>query len=601
MKFRFLALALIGILGLARVQAYVTALNSQGLPNQWQFVNLHFQVPQNSLNRATRAIRYFLHDEAFSEANREAELNAVRAAFGQWQSIPDTTIRFEDAGLITGAVDINTQDTTNVVFWAKSSTLVNNEMTDIRFTLGVSFRSGLVGTQVIAESDIVFNGVENDWFTDFDDKNNPGQFIEGIAIHEIGHLLGLEHSTVGGSTMVFDSGGAGINTVVGLSSDDIIYGDAAYGQAAKQAIRGGIRGVVTKNGVGVYGANVVVEDQTGAIITGTVTRQASVLGPEGHFEIDGVPAGDYHLRVLPMDPSSADFWLLIPEAIPLPNPGDVDTNFQISANIPFSVSVRQNTTVNVAVEEGDVPFRITGIRGTTTNGFSFTLLRSAVSLNPGDENFVFGVYGPDLPSSGGALSITGPGIVTTPTQTEANLFPDLVHLFALVSVAEDAPPGLRTLVVRDGTDAAYAAGYLEILPRVIDYDWSGLDDAFQREFFDPFTNPDAGPEADPDGDGFVNAEEADAGSDPTDPNSIPNPTPMVTPFRLLSVNLGAGGSTLTFESVEGAQYQLFSRTDLTTGDWTPVGAPTTATGTTTTLVDPTIMEATEFYRVESLP
>jgi hypothetical protein len=37
----------------------------------------------NVVNRSTKAIRYFIASDAYSAANRDAELNAVRACFAQ--------------------------------------------------------------------------------------------------------------------------------------------------------------------------------------------------------------------------------------------------------------------------------------------------------------------------------------------------------------------------------------------------------------------------------------------------------------------------------------------------------------------------------------
>ena len=167
MKYRPLALLLASlIVGGTTIQAYVTTLNQKGANNRWFLSQPSALLPGNSVNRAEKAIRIYYQNDAFSEANRDAELNAVRSAFGQWQSIPGTSLKFEDAGLLLGEVDINTNDATNLVYWARTSTLVNNETSDIRGRLGVTFKSGFVDVPLIAEADIVFNGVDSDWYTD---------------------------------------------------------------------------------------------------------------------------------------------------------------------------------------------------------------------------------------------------------------------------------------------------------------------------------------------------------------------------------------------------------------------------------------------------
>jgi hypothetical protein len=602
MKYRPLALLLASIIvGGTTIQAYVTTLNQKGANNRWFLSQPSALLPGNSVNRATKAIRIYFQNDAFSEANRDAELNAVRSAFGQWQSIPGTSLKFEEAGLLLGEVDINTNDATNLVYWAKTSTLVNNETTDIRGRLGVTFKSGFIDVPLIAESDIVFNGVDSDWYTDFTSKLDPRQFIEGVAIHEIGHLIGLAHSTIGAATMIFDSGGSGIGTVVGLSKDDLAYADHSYGSAAVIATKGSVEGVISREGVPVYGASIMLEDQSGAIVTGGISRQESPDGPDGHYIINGVPPGDYHLRVHPLQDPNAPDWLVIPGVIPLANGDQVDTQFLPSDNMPITITAGQTSKLDVAVETGQEPFVITGIRSPTTDGFEFTLARSGVAIQQGAQEYVIGIYGPDLPTEGASLSITGPGITISPSEVKSDLFPNLIHIFAIVNIADDAVPGLRSLVLRKGNDVAYATGYFEILPKSLDYNFDGLDDDYQRQHFDLFTSEDAAPGADPDSDGFTNAEESTLNSNPTDPLSIPVEAVVVEPFEVLSVSLDVTGSKVTFASVAGATYQLFSRQDLSSGNWEPIGDAIEATAETTEILDPSATEDFEFYQVQTLP
>ena len=604
MKYKSLALVLTSlVVGGTSIHAYIANLNQNGFNTRWFLTQPSGLLPGNSVNRATHAIRIYLHNSAFSEANRESELNAVRSAFGQWQSIPGTSIKFEEAGLLTGEIDINTEDATNLVYWAKSSTLVNGETADIRGRLGVTFKSSFVEFPVISEADIVFNGVENDWYTDFSLKEDPRQFVEGVAIHEIGHLVGLAHSTIGAATMIFDSGGSGVGTVVGLSRDEIAFADHNYGSAQVLATKGIVEGVITKDGEPVYGASIVLEDLTGAIVTGGISRQESPIGPDGHYIINGVPPGEYHLRVHPLQSVDASFWLVVAGSIPLVNGDQVDTQFLPSDNTPITVTAGQTTNLDVTVEAGQEPFVITGLRTPTTNGFNFSLISAGVSMQQGDKDHVIGVYGLELPLEGASLSITGPGITISPSETDTDIFSihNLIHIFATVSIADDAPPGLRSLVLRKGTDVAYAPGYFEIIPKSTDYNWDGLDDKYQREHFDPFTSADAAPNADPDGDGFTNIEEATLNSNPTDPSSIPVVKVEVDPFEVLSVSLNANGSRVLFASVAGATYQLFSRKDLASGTWEPVGDAIQASGETTEILDPSATEEFEFYQVQTLP
>ena len=195
-KHRCVAVAFAWLAGVISLQAYVAKLDNGGAALKWSLKPpFPFSVPTNSLNRSTRAIRYYLHADGWSETNRQSELNAVRAAFAQWQSIPHTTIRFEEAGILTGEIDVNTEDGTNVVYWVKGNGLFHGETESILGRAAVTLTSHIPGAAVIAEADIALNGLEFDWSTNFSTRSGRyNLFVEGIALHEIGHLLGLAHS-----------------------------------------------------------------------------------------------------------------------------------------------------------------------------------------------------------------------------------------------------------------------------------------------------------------------------------------------------------------------------------------------------------------------
>ena len=621
------AATFVWLAGAVSLQAYVAKLDNGGAALKWSLKTPFpsaFSVPTNSLNRSTRAIRYYLHADAWSETNRQSELNAVRAAFAQWQSVPHTTIRFEEAGILTGEIDVNTKDGTNVVYWVKGDGLFNGETASIWGRAAVTLTSHIPGASVIAEADIALNGAalngvgaEFDWSTDFSAKPDARElFVEGIALHEIGHLLGLAHSPIGGATMHFMTDAAGSSGVIaGLSSDEIAFADSTYGKAERVAALGAVRGAVKKNGVPVYGASVLLEDQNGNVVTGGITRRASRDGPDARFLINGVPPGNYYLRALPLDsdvpndvnkPFSACpnrlFVLMIPREISSDkgtiDAEAVDTSFLPSANLPVSVVAGETAEIDVAVEAGEPALRISAVGISASGRPSEEPLCHGVFLRPGDEKQWLSIFRRQIPQEGISLRISGSGIEVL--SEDVQLFGDIIRVSAQVSVAADASPGLRSFALQteDGDDA-YAPGYLEILTRTLDYNFDGLDDLYQRRFFDPFTSLAAAPDSDPDQDGFSNREESLQNSNPLDPASLPRP--MISPFEILSVSLDENGSAVSFESVPGARYQLFSRQDLAGSFWAPVGEPVTASGAVTTILDASAKEEFEFYYVESAP
>src|SRR5204863_1490500 len=106
-------------------------------------------------------------------------------------------------------------------------------------------------------------------------------------------------------------------------------------------------------------------------------------------------------------------------------------------------------------------------------------------------------------------------------------------------------------------------GYLEIAPPAPDYNFDGLDDRFQRQYWNLWTAPEAAPDADPDSDGFSNGFEYRTGTNPTNPLSYK--LVMDAPKR------GRFGPQLSWASDPGKTYQIFSASTLTPGNWQAFG------------------------------
>jgi hypothetical protein len=173
------------------------------------------------------------------------------------------------------------------------------------------------------------------------------------------------------------------------------------------------------------------------------------------------------------------------------------------------------------------------------------------------------------------------------------VFAGLNGISLSISVASNATPGLRTFIVQQGGNIAYANGFLVVQSPVMDYNFDGLDDLFQRKYFFPFTSTNAAPGADPDGDGFNNLAEYIAGTNPTDSSSF---------LKMLSATSAVNGTTVVWQSVPGKRYQVSTRTDLASGSWQNIGSVVTAgAGATAQLLDGSAIGGTHFYRVQVLP
>jgi hypothetical protein len=573
-------------------RAFVLELNSTGEPLRWHLDPPDPDVHTNLVNPVSKAIRFFLAADAYSAANATAELNAIRASFGQWQSIPGTILRFEDAGLVAPGVDINTSDNQNVIFWAKNNTIVNGGHDNISGLLGATYNDYFDDNTQI-EADIVFNGVQYSWSADFNSADTAKQFIESTAAHEIGHFVGLNHSPVGGATMLFRSPG-GVNVQAGLSSDEIAAAKWLYGQASTLASLGRLRGNVTMNGSAVFGAVVIAENSSsGNVIAGTIS------GTDGAYDLPAVPPGQYGVRVTPLDPPVAakDPFLIRGRDISTRTNGvggylydGVQTSFQPTTNVIITLTAGAPVTHNFAVTRGDPAFRITHIRAPSAVAESFSWSPFPISLRPGQSNYFIGVASASLPTTNATLSVLGDGLTLGPPIFDSILGSNFISV--AIGVAGDATPGLRTFVVQRGNDVAYANGFLEIQPVIPDFNLDGLDDRFQRQYFPLFTASEAGPNADPDGDGFNNQAEYISGSIPTNSLSV---------LKIESVTLASGGSTITWKSAANKRYQVWSRRDVAGDQWQTVGSPVLGTDGLTQFTDVAATNSFRFYRIQALP
>jgi hypothetical protein len=214
-------------------------------------------------------------------------------------------------------------------------------------------------------------------------------------------------------------------------------------------------------------------------------------------------------------------------------------------------------------------------------------------MTPGQSNCFIGVFSDSLPTNSATFTITGDGLTLGgPTFQPGNVFVGLNGISMSISVSSNATPGLRTFIVQQGINRAYANGFLEVLPLVADYNFDGLDDVFQRKYFFPFTSTNAAPNADPDHDSMNNAAENIAGTDPTNALSL---------LTIKSITRATNGATIVWQSVTNRHYQVLSRTNVLSGTWLNVGGIFTPTNTTSQLLDATTTNSTRFYRVQVLP
>lgn len=125
-------------------------------------------------------IVYVLDPTGSADIGDGSDLEALRDSFRAWACIPGTKLRFEEGGE-PGPRVVATDDGKNTLFWDETG----NDCLMGPGTLGVTI--GDVGANPRRAADICFNGADHTWGVGRDTD------VQSIAMHEIGHLIGLDH------------------------------------------------------------------------------------------------------------------------------------------------------------------------------------------------------------------------------------------------------------------------------------------------------------------------------------------------------------------------------------------------------------------------
>ena len=283
----------------------------------------------------TFPIRYFITNRDVPGVPAGQLQQTVERGFATWAAVPNVGLSAQFAGFT--AIDPVGGDNTNVIGFSNRP--------DLDRVLGsTSFTVDTVTGEVL-ESDIFLNSSFS-WSVSASGVEGS-QDVESIALHEIGHLLGLGHSMLGETELIpggrrvlgaesvmfpiaFAAGG--LNRA--LRADDIAGISDIYGSEEFRNSTGSISGRVTKNGAGVMGAHVVAfQPSTGKLVA------TFSLAEDGTFVIAGLDPGPQIVRVEPLDDAEVSSFL--------DASFKVDTDFKVAFYTRLVTVPRGGTARNV--------------------------------------------------------------------------------------------------------------------------------------------------------------------------------------------------------------------------------------------------------------
>lgn len=273
---------------------------------------------QTTLTWQRMPVRWFATERGAAGVSAGEFQAALARAFSTWQAVPTASIAFEFVGF-TSAEPFDDDG---------MSVLGFQDEPEMERVLGATGFTVDIITGEIVESDVFFNAAFP-WSTAA--GGDPARFdLESIAVHEIGHFLGLGHSALGETEMLPEGGrrvlgaasvmfpiafGRGNTLLRELQPDDVAGVSDLYPDGDFRQRTGIARGRVVRNGSGVLGAHVVAFDpRTGRLVGGfTLTR-------DGEFQIAGLAPGPHVIRIEPIDDADLESFFR----------GAVDVGFQVT-------------------------------------------------------------------------------------------------------------------------------------------------------------------------------------------------------------------------------------------------------------------------------
>lgn len=309
---------------------------------------------------------------------------AIRRSLDAWEAVANIEFQVTWSDKLSVSPAGNTGDGTSLITIAQTPEnllVFGGESDEISARTRVFFnRRG-----EISEADIILNPYQQ-----FSTDGSLGTFdFESTLTHEIGHLLGLEHSTVVGSTMNEHQGKNGTFNLSSysartLSDDDVTQIRAIYGARDDEECCGTLDGKIsTVSGKPIKGFNVWLEEtETGRVAVG------AKINADGSFQLRGLQSNKY--RVYAQEAAGGFAGQILGEV-------------EISKGKTTSLIKK----VTLAAKDFDVQF--TGFNGQLSKlavpvngGKTYQIYVGGKNLDP--EDFKIGTTSPFFTVSGGTLT-----------------------------------------------------------------------------------------------------------------------------------------------------------------------------------------------------
>jgi len=206
-----------------------------------------------------------------------------------------------------GAVTLDTlsgpQNGVNLICFCSSNPGINKNDGTLALTVTTTSGTQIVGANIFFNpqpSGICF--ATDSGVSACPNSGDTVQNLQTVATHEIGHMIGLDHSAIVRAVMFPFAP----DKETQLSWDDVAGAVTLYPKSAPDVATGGISGTVTLSGAGVFGAHVFANSTTGnnAFSSFPSIRKTPIgmlTDTSGAYTILGLPPDSYEVIAEPLD------------------------------------------------------------------------------------------------------------------------------------------------------------------------------------------------------------------------------------------------------------------------------------------------------------
>lgn len=404
-----------------------TAYNIQYVDNSTKKSPLHWKGKKIPISFSKSLL-----NQPINTISEDEILKAIRNSLATWENVADVKFVGNWSDNNTLSPVGKSGDEINLVTIAQTSEnllLFSGDASDNAAKTRVFFnRQGQ-----ITEADIVLNP-----YAQFSTDGSLGTYdLESVLTHEIGHLLGLEHSNIPAATMFEQQGKNGVYNLKSfsprtLSADDISGIRSLYGADIKETnCCGSISGIISITGKTVSKKfRVFAENsKTGQFVADVLTDD------DGVYNFDGLIAGEYLLYT-----KSSDITDSTVEEI-----GKVEVSNGKTVKLNKSLKIKQNN------------FKLQFV------GFNGQISNLAIPLNSGRSYKIY-VAGKNLDVKNLTATVNSPFIKVNPKSYNKHDYGTQISVVSFEVILEPGVPnGDYSISLRDNKgNTDYLFGSLSI-------------------------------------------------------------------------------------------------------------------------------------------